>query len=38
MTFRLRDQLKVLAVRGGNLVQFEPLGERYHASIHGLEP
>jgi hypothetical protein len=33
-----RDHLKVPAVEGGDLVQVEPLGERYHASIHGLEP
>ena len=33
-----RDHLKVPAVKGGDLVQVEPLGERYHASIHGLEP
>jgi hypothetical protein len=32
-----RDHLKVPAVKGGDLVQVEPLGERYHASIHGLE-
>ena len=33
-----RDHLKVPPVKGGDLVQVEPLGERYHASIHGLEP
>jgi hypothetical protein len=33
-----RDHLKVLPVKGGDLVRVEPLGERYHASIQGLEP
>jgi len=33
-----RDHLKVPPVKGGDLVQVEPLGEHYHASIHGLEP
>src|SRR5205807_8904445 len=33
-----RDHLKVPAVKSGDLVQVEPLGERYYASIHGLEP
>jgi hypothetical protein len=33
-----RDYLKVPAVKGSDLVQVEPLGERYHASIHDLEP
>lgn len=32
------DDLEVAAVEGGNLVQVEPLGKRYHAGIHGLEP
>jgi len=25
-------------VKGGDLVQVEPLGERYHTCIHGLKP
>jgi hypothetical protein len=29
---------EVPAVKGGDLVQVESLGEGYHASIHGLEP
>jgi hypothetical protein len=33
-----RDYLEVPAVQGGDLVQVEPFGERYHAGIHGLEP
>ena len=32
------DDLEVAAVEGGNLVQVEPFGERYHAGIHSLEP
>ena len=33
-----RDHLKIPAVKGGDLVQVEPLGERYHTCIHGLKP
>ena len=33
-----RDHLKVPAIKGGDLVQVEPLGERYHTCIHGLKP
>ena len=33
-----RDHLKVPAVKGGDLMQVEPLGERYHTCIHGLKP
>ena len=32
------DDLEVAAVQGGDLVQVESLGKRYHAGIDGLEP
>jgi len=32
------DDLEVAAVQGGDLVQVEPLGKRYHAGINGLQP
>jgi hypothetical protein len=33
-----RNYLKVAAVKSGNLMQVQPLGECYHASIHDLKP
>ncbi len=33
-----RNDLEVPAVKGGYLMQVQPFGERYHASIHDLEP
>jgi hypothetical protein len=33
-----RNYLEVPAVKGGDLMQVQPFGERYHASIHDLEP
>jgi hypothetical protein len=32
------DDLEVAPVKGGDLMQVEPLGKRYHAGIHGLKP
>jgi hypothetical protein len=32
------DDLEIPSVKGGDLMQVESLGKRYHARIYGLKP